>query len=559
MNTDQNHRSRRRSIRGFLAQATALCLVSSTALAALVDSGPVNIVIPDDLDGLYFNVVTGVGAGTGGGAPGWDINPYSATAASFNLWGPTTNTWFNPDGIITGNYNLPSGTVVQGAAAAFFRPAGANGVGPQFTLNSSNNYLGFRFANEANAGAIHFGYIQVEFGATVSTRSIVRYVYDDVADTPVTIPFGDAAPTLTYDPTTAAGVTFPDGIAGTANASIAITASGAVGTGETEVSGCAISGAGAASFGAPTITPADGIFDSVTTVGSIDLTCTRAGAVATATLSCTETATPTVPGSPFTREWALTCPAATVVDVAPIASVPDTTLAAGSGTVTPVIDTPAEGTGSTLFECSIPATAPSNFTITSNATQTLDTGVPLGMDMTCVPQPAETTATLTCTQTATPGPNPPDATATITCPAGMAAVAPGVASGTTITLPTYALPSGSSSTSLTFTSTGNSAVVNCTATGAGFSAAPNPLNLADGVPGTLTITYTGATVGTFAGTLDCTTTGTGGPFTFPLGVTVGAGFVAPAVIPAMGSLGTWILILSALGFGLLVVGTRLRS
>jgi hypothetical protein len=44
-----------------------------------------------------------------------------------------------------------------------------------------------------------------------------------------------------------------------------------------------------------------------------------------------------------------------------------------------------------------------------------------------------------------------------------------------------------------------------------------------------------------------------------LGVTVGAGFVAPAVIPAMGSLGTWILILSALGFGLLVVGTRLRS
>ncbi len=454
MFSNQSQHPKRRSIRGFLGKATALCLMSSTAMAALVDSGPVNFPIPDTVDGLYFNVVTLVGSPTAAGAPGWDINPYSSVpGTNFTLWGATANTWFNPQNVVTGNYNLPIGTVIQGAAANFFRPGGANDVGPQFTLNSSQNFLGFRFANEANGGANHFGYIQVQFGATVATRSIVRVIYDNVADTPVTVaaPGGaNTAPTLTYNPTTAAGVTFPGGAAGTANASIAITSTGAAGTGQRAVTGCAISGAGMASFGAPTTTPANGIFNTTTTTGSINLSCTRGASVATASLTCTETATPTVPGSPFTRVWALTCPAANAV------------------------------------------------------------------------------------------------------------VTPGTASGTTITLPAYTLPSASSSASLTFTSSGSASVLNCTTTGAGYSVSPNPLNLAAGVPGSVVVTYTGSAVGTFTGTLNCTTTGSGGPFTYPLSVTVGAGASAVSV-PAMGSFATWILILSAFGAGLLAMGTRQRN
>ena len=123
-----------------------------------------------------------------------------------------------------------------------------------------------------------------------------------------------SASTLTYNPTTAAGVTFPAGPAGSASASIGITSTGATGSGQTALTGCAISGPGAASFGAVTTTPANGVFNAGTTSGSIDLSCTRGAAVATASLSCTETATPTVAGSPFTRTWALTCPAVDAVE-----------------------------------------------------------------------------------------------------------------------------------------------------------------------------------------------------------------------------------------------------
>lgn len=433
-----------------LIQAAALCLCAAPAMAAVVDSGPINIVIPDTADGLYLNVVTGASGPTS--VAGWDVNPYSATpGSSFNLWGPTTNTWFNPQAIVTGNYNLPTGTAIQGAAAAFFRPGGANNLASQFTLNSDQNFLGFRFVNEANANQVHFGYLQVQFGANVATRSIIRIFYEDVAGTPITVASGvvNTAPTLTYSPATAAGVTFPGGAAGSASATIAITAAGAAGNGQSVVSGCAIGGAGAASFGAVSTTPANGTFDVDTTSGSIDLSCTRGAAEATATLTCTETATPTVAGSPFTRTWALTCPAAT------------------------------------------------------------------------------------------------------------SAVSAGTASGTAVTLPRITLPSSSSTAALSFTASGSPAVVTCTTTGAGFSVAPSPLNLAVGVAGSVTVTYNGSTAGTFTGTLDCTTSGTGGPFTYPLSVTVGTPAVARTV-PSMGALSTWILVLSVLGLGMLF-GARVRN
>ena len=293
MLTDQQHRSKRRSIRSIVfAEAAALCLMSSTAMAALVDSGAVNIAIPDTIAGIYFNVVTGVSGVTTASVPGWDIGPYSSAAGQFALWGPTVNTWFNPQAIAGGNYNLPAGTMIQGAAAAFFRPGN---VVSQFTLNSSQNYLGFRFVNEANANAVHFGYIQVQFGATGATRSIIRYVYDNVANTAVTIPGGPA-------------------------------------------------------------------------------------------------------------------------NVAPVVAVAATTLTAGAGSVTPTITTPRVGTGSTAFACTIPANAPSNFLITSNASQNITTTT-AAIGLSCVRQAAVATATLTCTQTGMPGPNPANATATITCPA----------------------------------------------------------------------------------------------------------------------------------------------
>lgn len=161
----------------FVACAAAAAGIGmvSTANAAITYSGPVNIVIPDNIDGIYMNVVTGANSPIAASAPGWDINPYTAAAGAFNLWGPTATTWAN----VGGNYNLPVGTPID-AAAAFGRPGGVS-VAPNFTLNSSNNYVGFQFANEGNGGATHYGWAQLSFGATPGTRSIVAYAYEDVA------------------------------------------------------------------------------------------------------------------------------------------------------------------------------------------------------------------------------------------------------------------------------------------------------------------------------------------------------------------------------------------
>ena len=57
-----------------LAPATVLCLASATSMAAVIDSGPLNINVVPNIDGLYVNFVTGANAN--GTIAGWDFNPY---------------------------------------------------------------------------------------------------------------------------------------------------------------------------------------------------------------------------------------------------------------------------------------------------------------------------------------------------------------------------------------------------------------------------------------------------------------------------------------------------
>jgi hypothetical protein len=149
------------------------------ANAALVYSGPVNITVPDNIDGIYMNVVNGAAVGNPPPA-GWDINPYSvgAPGTTFNLWGPTANTWFAIGGA-TGDYTLPTGTLISGAAALFFRPGGTTSAQDDVTLNSTDNIFGFRFINEAMGNQVQFGWVRISFGANLGTRSITEYAYDD--------------------------------------------------------------------------------------------------------------------------------------------------------------------------------------------------------------------------------------------------------------------------------------------------------------------------------------------------------------------------------------------
>ncbi|MBL9150398.1 MAG: hypothetical protein JNM94_17065 [Phycisphaerae bacterium] len=164
----------------FAVAATAAAGVAGASNAGVIYSGVVNINIPATTNGLYLNVVNGQinepGNGGGSTVPGWDINPWST---SFGLFSPT-----NPSGgayatLGANLFNLPALTTIS--AASTFGSLGSTTNNGQWNLNSANNIVGFRFQNEANGNAIHYGWFRVAFGATIGSRTLVEYAYEDVA------------------------------------------------------------------------------------------------------------------------------------------------------------------------------------------------------------------------------------------------------------------------------------------------------------------------------------------------------------------------------------------
>jgi hypothetical protein len=158
------------------AAGMAMLTAASSSFAAIVWSGAVNLAIPATLDGLYVNVVTGATGGTGAATPGWDINPYGATGMQF-----FTSTAAPNNTTTTGTtVQLPFGQAI-GPASTFATGVVTPPVG-SWNLNSTNNYVGFRFLNEAGS-TVHYGWMQIGFGATVTQRTLVSYAFES---TPLT-------------------------------------------------------------------------------------------------------------------------------------------------------------------------------------------------------------------------------------------------------------------------------------------------------------------------------------------------------------------------------------
>lgn len=160
-----------------LAIGAGALFAAATAHAQVVSSGLVNLTIPATTNGLYLNVVTGANnlpaGGLGTTVPGWDINPWSATGIAF----------FSPTAPAGGAYvlagtstvaNLAPGSLI-GGTSTFGSGTSANIA--QWTLNSSNNFFGFRFNNEAG-GTLHYGWAQLRFGASLADRTLVQYAFD---------------------------------------------------------------------------------------------------------------------------------------------------------------------------------------------------------------------------------------------------------------------------------------------------------------------------------------------------------------------------------------------
>lgn len=377
-------------------------------------------------------------------------------------------------------------------------------------------------------------------------------------------------PNLTYNPTTAAGVTFPSGVAGAANATITATPSGGSGTGAdatTTLNNCTAS----AGF---TITNAPINFSFVgntTTASTIQLSCTRGGAAQTGTLSCSEQR---AANAAVTRTWNLTCPQAVVISGPTLGYAPAAggTVAFGNVTIPAnsvqnIVVTPSGGAGggtTTLGTCSITGANASEFALVSTATLTFTAGTAtpqnLGVRFTPALPVGAKTASLSCSEAVQNGATttrtwtlsgssvqaPPQFSANPAPPGPVAfgSVVVGQAASRTIVVSNPA-PAGAANLPLT----------GCTlANATGVTLSPTSLNVAPQGSGTLTLTYTPGSVSTLTNaTLTCTD-----PLVLEATRTwnlTGQG-VQPTAVPTLGGFGLWAMLGLMLGTGLVVVATR---
>ena len=326
---------------------------------------------------------------------------------------------------------------------------------------------------------------------------------------------------------------------------------------------------------------------------AIGLSCVPGAALVSATLTCTQTATPGGVLAPLTST--VNCPAVPGITITPnllggTAAAPTTLTIANTvvplqpiGTVINITGltvtgagfvAPATGSwGACIYSPDLapPAGSTSNpgafmagpqlvFNSTNN-------GVAQPQVIGATRQAGSVSAIVTCP--VSPAGTLPAATANV-YRLVLAAGAPGVVVPVTppgaLTLPAYTLPIATSFRVLEFNATGAPASVSCVfttgafANGSGYTATPNPLNITEvGTPRPLTVTYTGTIPGTFAGTLVCTPVApaTGGPFTYTFTTVVSPAVVVNSVqVPALGNISLMLLVAGFLGLGMVLVGRR---
>jgi hypothetical protein len=181
----------------------ATAIVSS---AAPIQTPLSNVAIPISTAGIYVNAVTGVSTTAPSGSPGWDLNFWSTS--SFRAWAnntasPNDGVMATPGGSTTLVGALSAGTFVD-SSQNFIRTTAApvaSGTGA-FQVNA-NNYIGFRFLNEAD-GQLHYGWAMIALSGALNTapRSIVEMWYESVANTGIQV--GDTGATGVPEPSSAA-------------------------------------------------------------------------------------------------------------------------------------------------------------------------------------------------------------------------------------------------------------------------------------------------------------------------------------------------------------------
>lgn len=159
--------------------ALGLVLVSLTgapAAVVVVDLSGSPVVIPNTLDGLYLNVVTGTLSTAATPPAGWDINPYNS-GTGLGFFAPATP---------SGQGTLASGpTALALIGGETIGPAGLyqpdQALGTNFHVTATQ-YAGFRFLNEST-GQTNYGWLQIRTtgggAAPGFPASLLAYAYEN--------------------------------------------------------------------------------------------------------------------------------------------------------------------------------------------------------------------------------------------------------------------------------------------------------------------------------------------------------------------------------------------
>ena len=215
--SDEKPSLKNRLAKHLVAGAAAVAIAGS-ANAAIVTWNS-NLVIPNNIDGLYINVETQVFGSAAGNVAGWDLNPYGTNTTAMSWFAASA-----PSGCVFGLgqggttnavASLSLGTVI-GSASTFGNTASSVTAGG-WVLNAEN-YFGFRFKGED--ALTHYGYGKFLIGATMGVRTLVFVSFETTAATSITIP-GAACTAPTLSATTVAAI-----CAGDANGSINLTTTG---------------------------------------------------------------------------------------------------------------------------------------------------------------------------------------------------------------------------------------------------------------------------------------------------------------------------------------------
>lgn len=184
----------RTSVVAAFAMASAT-LVSSQAFAA-IQCGPGAVSVPNNIDGVYYNIATGTGGTSGGSVAGWDINLYATASALYFFWPstPASSHGGLADGSGTVYASLSSGATI-GPAGTYIVSSGSGGPAPFVNWQTTNtgHYLGVRFYNESTS-SINYGWLQLDTGASGGFPATINsYCWEDsgaaitAGTTPVTL------------------------------------------------------------------------------------------------------------------------------------------------------------------------------------------------------------------------------------------------------------------------------------------------------------------------------------------------------------------------------------